>query len=135
MATDTLFGTWNHDVNLSTFAPGPGPEKHTRKYEQAGDGFKVTVDEVRGGQAISWSYTAHDYDGNDYPVQGRTDADSIASYRLSETQTLGIFKKDGRDIAFYKRTRDAAGTLTVIETGADDGNGRPYFERFVFRKQ
>src|SRR5579862_9019360 len=131
-----LFGEWDQDVAKSTFSPGPAPTSSTRKYEQTGQGFKVTVDEVRGGKQVSWNYTAPAYDGKDYPVHGRPDVDTVASYQLDSQQTLGIFKKNGVEGGAYKREVSSDGkTLTVIAAGADDGTGKPYFDVTVYTKK
>lgn len=130
-----LFGTWKQDSTRSIYHPGPKAKTHTRVYEKSGKGFKVSCEETIGGKAISWNYTASAYDGKIYPVYGRNDADGIKSYKLSDTQTLGIFTKDGAEVGAYKRDISADGkTLIVIESGADNGAGKPYWNVSVFTK-
>jgi hypothetical protein len=46
---------------LSYPQPKP-PATETRRYEQVGDGYKLTVSGTRDGKPYSWSYTAQ-YDG------------------------------------------------------------------------
>jgi hypothetical protein len=130
-----LFGTWKQNPTYSAYLPGPNPESHVRVYEESGEGFKVTCNETIGGKAISWNYTAPAYDGKIYPVHGREDVNGIKSYKLSDTETLGMFTKDGGEVGAYKRqTSDDGKTLTVIESGKDNGAGKPYWNVSVFTK-
>ena len=135
-ATDNLFGTWDQVPALSKYSLGANVESHIRVYEKTEKGFKVTCEQVRNGKKISWNYTAIDYDGKDYPVYGRTDVDAIASYKLDDLHTLGIFKKNGVAVACYNRDITSDGkTLNVIESGADDGTGKPYWDVTVMKKR
>jgi hypothetical protein len=130
-----LFGTWKQDSARSAYSPGPKAKTHTRVYEKSGKGFKVSCEETIRGKTVSWNYTAPAYDGKIYPVHGREDANGIKSYKLSETETLGIFTKDGMEVAGYRRDISIDGkTLTVIESGADNGAGKPYWNVSVFTK-
>jgi len=135
-SSDNLFGTWTQDIQKSLYAPGPQAESHIRVYEVAESGFKVSTTETIGGKTISWNYTAPEYDGKIYPVHGRSDYDGIKSYKLNDSETLGLFTKDGEELAAYKRTLSKDGkTLTVIESGADNGKGQPYWNKSVFTKK
>ena len=135
MATDDLYGTWTQDSARSFYGPGPKAASHVRVYERAGEGFKVSCTEAIGGKTISWNYTAPAYDGRVYPVHGRTDFDGIKSYKLSDTETLGIFMKDGIQGGAYARSMSDDGkTLTVFEAGKDNGSGQPYWNTSVFTK-
>lgn len=136
MAENDLFGTWTQDVARSLYSPGAQAESHVRIYEKVADGFKVTCAEVIDGETITWHYTAPAYDGNIYPVHGRSDYDGIKSFKLSENETLGIFTKNGEEIAAYKRKMPMDGkTLTVIEAGQDNGQGQPYWNVTTFTKE
>jgi len=134
MAKNNLFGTWSQDSTRSLYRPGPVAKTHVRIYERVGRGFKVSCKENIAGRQVSWSYSAPAYDGKIYPVTGRNDVDGIKSYKLSDTETLGIFTKDGREVAAYKRTISKDGTLTVIESGIDNGEGKSYWNESVFTK-
>lgn len=134
-SANNLFGTWKQDSGRSAYSPGPKAKSHTRIYEKSGEGFKVSCEETIDGKAVSWNYTAPAYDGKIYPVHGRNDVNGIKSYRLSDTQTLGIFTKDGGEVGAYRRDISADGkTLTVIESGVDNGEGKPYWNVSVFKK-
>ena len=135
MASDDLYGSWKQDSAQSFYRPGLKAESHIRVYERSGQGFKVSCTETIGGKTVSWNYTAPAYDGKIYPVYGRDDFNGIKSYKLSDTETLGIFTKDGGDEGAYARNLSYDGkTLTVFEAGKDNGRGQPYWNTSVFTK-
>ncbi|PWU04087.1 MAG: hypothetical protein C5B51_17490 [Terriglobia bacterium] len=131
-----LHGTWKRLPALAFYKPGPKPESHVRVYEHFAEGLKVSCTEIIEGKEISWHYTIPAFDGKVYPVYGRNDADGIKAFQLSETEVLGIFIKDGVETAICMRELSSDGrTLIVIESGADDGQGQPYWNTAVFTKQ
>lgn len=131
---DAIMGTWTADIKRSRFS-GDAPQVHTRKYEPAGDGYKLSVEGLTAkGQRISWEYTAS-YDGKDYAVKGSSTVDTISLAQVDDRTTLGIFKKGGIVTAAYKRTISADQTLEIVTAGANDGAGRPYFDVTVYQKQ
>jgi hypothetical protein len=91
MATDPLFGkTWNMQPQASVFSAGFNPANETRLYEQRENGYKLTVSGTHNNQPYQWSYEAY-YDGNPYPVVGRTDVDAITICKLNDSETGGFF--------------------------------------------
>ena len=67
------------------------------------------------------------YDGNDHPVQGRTDVDAIEAYLVNDRITIGFFKKDGVEVAAYKRNALSEKHLQVVASGLDE-SGTAYFD-------
>lgn len=132
---DSVMGTWEADVGSSSFS-GPAPRSHTRTYEPVGAGYRLVVEGIASdGQQIAWEYTAN-YDGQDYPVTGAKEVDSIALSQVDDLTTLGVFKKDGKVVALYYRGMDAGGDkLTITTAGANSGGGEPYFDITEYRKR
>jgi len=133
--SENLNGSWKHDIKTSVYNPGPTAERHLRVYESIGEGFKVTCEEIVAGREVSWSYTAEKYDGEIYPVHGRSDVDGIKSYLLNDTSTFGIFTLNGEEVGFYKRTLSSDGSiLTVVESGRGDDSAPPYWNVSSFTR-
>ena len=129
-----IMGTWTHDPHKSRFSPGPAPRSHIRTYEPVGKGYKLTVEGIDGeGHQISWHYTAN-YDGKDYPVTGSDEVDTIALRQFDDRFTLGIFKKEGREVGLYARSLSEDGTRLTITTSGVSG-GKPYYDVTVYHRQ
>ena len=126
---DPLFGKdWKMNSGLSVLGIGSlSPDHETRRYEEIANGYKLTVTGAHKGQPYSWGYTAI-YDGQNHPVYGRDDVDSIVAYRLNEYITLGFFFKNNLEGGAYKRTTTTEGNqLTVVASGRN-ARGAPYFD-------
>jgi hypothetical protein len=130
-----IMGIWEQDVAQSRFFPGPAPQSQVRKYEPVGAGYKLTFEGVREhGARDSWHYTAN-YDGKDYPVTGSDGVDTIALFQIDAHNTLGIFKKDGLEVAMYKRSIERDGMMLTITTAGVSSQGHPYYDVTVFHKK
>lgn len=131
---DPLFGvTWKLDKPASIFSLGTGPDNETRDYKEIPKGYSLSVKGTHAGVPYTWSYTAL-YDGADHPVTGRSDVDAIAAYKVDDRVTLGIFKKNGQDVALYAQVvaQDNKG-LRVLTSGKD-AKGAAYFDALTYSK-
>jgi hypothetical protein len=109
------------------------PDSETRKYEEIPGGYKLTVTGTQSGESYTWGYTAL-YDGKDHPIHGRSDADAIEAYRLSDRITIGFFKKDGEIGPLYRRNVSADGaTLEVLMAGRNADNSA-YYDVIIYQK-
>jgi hypothetical protein len=126
---DPVYGkSWTLNEDESTFAPGEAPSDETRLYEQAGDGYKLTVRGTRKGHSYEWGYTVGT-DGIPCPVYGRADVDMIEKHRVSDCITIGSFTKDGEIVASYRRETSPDGSsLTVVAAGNSNLDGTTYFD-------
>lgn len=130
-----IMGTWVMDSGRSRFSSTTVPQSITRKYEPEGNGYKLTFEQVTAeGVQDAWEYTA-EYDGKDYPVSGTDEVDTIALSQVDELTTLGIFKKDGQEVALYKRGQDRDGQTMTITTAGVNADGDAYYDVTVYRKQ
>lgn len=130
-----IMGTWVHDPDQSRFSSETPPQSITRKYEPSGSGYKLSFEQLSAqGVADTWEYTAT-YDGEDYPVTGTDEVDTIALYQVDERKTLGVFKKNGKEVGLYDRSVDRTGqTMTIITAGVNSKN-EAYFDVTVYQKQ
>jgi hypothetical protein len=113
-------GTWNLNLEKSTYKQGQAPKSTTLMYEPAGEGIKVTVDQVPAeGPAIHYTYSAN-YDGKDVAVVGNPNGDMAARTRVNATTTQLVNKKDGQVVSTSTLVDSADGkTLTITTTGKD----------------
>ena len=113
-------GTWKLNLAKSKYQQGQAPKSITLVYELAGEGTKVTVDQVPAdGPAIHYTFAAN-YDGKDVPVVGNPNADMVARTRVNATTTKLVNKKDGNILSTATLVVSADGrTLTITTTGKD----------------
>ena len=128
-ATNLLFGSnWKLARKRSKFTTSFwNPEVENRLYKAVRGGYELTVTGMKNGVAYSWGYTAL-YDGRDHPVHGRKDVDAIEAHKVNSQITIGFFKKNGKEIAGYKRQLALDGkTLAVVASGVNS-DGTIYFD-------
>ena len=116
---DPAIGNWQLNLAKSKYTPGTAPANLRVTVEAAGQGVKVTATTVRqSGQKIEVHYTAY-LDGQDYPVIGSPDYDSVSLVRKGN-MVEGTRKKDGRIVQTYQRVvSEDRKTMTVATTGKD----------------
>jgi hypothetical protein len=116
---DPAIGTWQLNLAKSKYTPGTAPTNQRVIIEAAGQGVRVTATTVRqNGQKIVIAYTAYP-DGQDYPVVGSPDYDSVSLKRTGK-MIEGTRKKDGKVVQTYQRVvSDDRKTMTVATTGKD----------------
>ena len=115
-------GTWTLNLEKSKYSEGQAPKSMTLVYEPAGEGVKVTVDQMPAdGPAIHYAYSA-DYDGKDVAVIGSPNGDMAARTRVDATTTTLVNKKEGQIVSTMTLVDSADGkTLTVTTTGKNAG--------------
>ena len=113
-------GSWKLNIEKSKYIQGQAPKSTTLVYETAGEGIKVTVDQMPfDGPAVHYAYTAN-YDGKDVPVVGNPLADTSARTRVNATTTNLVNKKGGQVMSTVTLVDSADGkTLTITTTGKD----------------
>jgi hypothetical protein len=113
-----LFGTWKLDVAKSTYSPGPPPKGNTLTHEAAGEGLQATSQGVDAeGQPTGVQFTAK-FDGQDYPVTGSQEWDTVVLKRLDASTIEQTRKKGGTVVqtATVVVSQDEQG-LTIRVTG------------------
>jgi hypothetical protein len=116
---DPAIGNWQINLAKSKYARGTAPANLRVKIEAAGQGVKVTATTIRqNGQKIEVHYTAY-LDGQDYPVSGSPDYNTVSLTRKGN-MVEGTRKKDGVVVQTYQRfVSDDRRTMTVATTGRD----------------
>jgi hypothetical protein len=128
-------GTWKLNLAKSKYQQGQAPKSVTLVYEAAGEGIKVTVDQVPAdGPAIHYAVTTN-YDGKDVPVVGNPNADTVARTRVNATTTKLVNKKGGTILSTGTLVVSPDGkTLTITITGKD-AKGQTIDSVAVYDKQ
>lgn len=121
---DPAIGKWRLNLAKSIYRPGVIPPKSALvNIEPAGQGIKVTVRTIQGdGQTAEMHYTAY-VDGNDYPVTGSRDYNSV-SLKHSGLVVEGTRKKDGKVVQTYQRVLSSDGKTMTVATTAVTSQGQ-----------
>ena len=103
-------------------------------YEAAGEGIKVTVDQVLADGPSHYTVTTN-YDGKDVPVVGNPNADMVARTRVNKTTTKLVTKKDGNVLSTATLVLSADGKTLTITTTGKDAKGQTIDSVAVYDKQ
>ena len=128
-------GTWKLNLEKSKYMQGQAPRSTTLVYEPAGEGMKVTVDQMPAeGPAIHYAYSAN-FDGKDVPVLGSPNGDMAARTRVDATTTKLVNKKDGKVLSTMTLVGSADGKLLTVTTTGNDAKGQNIDSVAVYDKQ
>lgn len=132
---DPINGTWELNVDKSTFEPGPEPQSQTRTYESDGHTVKLISKGVNAaGTVTQVQYTAR-YDGKDYPMTGSPVADTIALKRIDEVTAEATLKKAGRIVSTTTRVISRDGKEMTFTTTGTNERGDTIRNVLVFDKK
>jgi hypothetical protein len=133
---DAHVGTWELNLEKSTFNPGPPPRRQTLFYKAVGKGLTALLQGVDAdGKPISLdpSNLAIDFDGRDHPT-ARVNYDTSAWTRISSHKYIAYRKKAGKVVLTSTNVVSNDGqTMTITTTGVGE-DGRPINNVRVFEK-
>jgi hypothetical protein len=117
-ARDPFSGTWALNVAKSSFKPGPPLKNGLLTVEYTGKMRKSVFENVAAaGDRARSEYTAPE-DGNDYPLRGSANADTVALRRTNAFTIERIDKRRGQVTLVYSIRVSVDGkTLTVTQKG------------------
>ena len=132
---DPAIGRWKLNVAKSMYRPGVTPPKSALvTIEPAGQGIKVTVRTIGGdGQITEMQYTAY-VDGNDYPVTGSRDYNSVSLKHVGLV-VEGTRKKDGKVVQTYQRVLSSDGKTMTVATTWTTAQGQQLNTVAVYERQ
>jgi hypothetical protein len=134
-ASDPRIGTWKLNVEKSKFSPGPALQSQTLKVEASGEGEKVTMEGVNAaGTPIMFQYTAH-FDGNDYPLAGAQNADTVSLKRIDARTTERTDKKGDKVVATLTRVVSQDGKTMTVTVKGTNAQGQAVDTVVVYEKQ
>jgi hypothetical protein len=101
--SNSEIGTWKLNVTKSKFHPGTALKSSTLKFEAAGTGVKIAVDQVAADGTARHSKSILNYDGKDNPMElgvardtgNNPFGDIMARTRINATTTELVWKKGG----------------------------------------
>jgi hypothetical protein len=129
-------GTWELNVAMSSYSPGPAPKSQTLKIEAWGDdGLTYAADGVGAdGQPTHAEFQAK-FDGKDYEFKGNPDGDTLSYTRIDANTLDATLKLKGEvTINAHVVVSPDGKTRTVTQTGKD-AQGRPVNIVAVYEKQ
>ncbi len=134
-ATDPIIGTWELNLAKSKYTPGPPPKSQTRTYEVAGQGVKYTVKGVDAeGKPTLAQFTAN-YDGNDYPVTGSQNFDTIVLKRIDAFTSENTRKKAGKVVGTGTSVVSKDGKVLTATSKGTNAQGQPTTSVTVWDKR
>ena len=132
-APDPAIGIWKLSVPLSSFTLGL--KDSVIRVEAWNDGLKVSAEIIDAAGNKTHPQISYKCDGNDYPLTGFPQADSISTTRINERKSESVLKKDGRVVLTAKAVIYWNGkSLTVIRTGVD-AEGRMADDLLMYDRQ
>lgn len=133
--SDLTIGAWRLNAAKSTYKPGPGPKSLTLRIESLPEGRKVTSDGIGPtGNATHSEHTAK-FDGNDYPIKGDPDLETVAFQPIDAYSYDRIGKKAGKVVQTLHIVVSKDGKTVTASGKGTNAQGQAYDSVQVFEKQ
>jgi len=118
LAADNWIGTWKLNTARSKFAPGPGPQSQTLKWEATPQGIKQTSDTVDADGTASHGGYVTRFDGKEVAWEGNPNADKANPKKIDDNLFVNAWTLAGKPTITAKvRVSKDGKTLTVSQTG------------------
>jgi hypothetical protein len=132
---DSNVGTWKLNLDKSKYSPGPAPKSATLTIEAQDGGIKYTSHgENAQGAPIHVEFTAK-YDGQDNPVTGSPDFNSIALKRIDTDTIEATIKKDGMVMGTSRTVISHDGQTRTLTSKGKNAAGQDVNNVVVYDKQ
>ena len=134
-AADSGVGTWKLNLAKSKYSPGPAPKSATLTIEAHDGGIKYTSHgENAEGSPIHIEFTAK-YDGQDNPVTGSPDFNSIALKRIDAQTIEATIKKDGMVMGTSRTVISHDGKTRTLTSKGKNAAGQDVSNVVVYDRQ
>jgi hypothetical protein len=133
---DLHVGTWELNLEKSTFNPGPPPQKQTLWYKAEGRGLTALLQGIdAAGKPIypDPSNFIINFDGRDHPTS-QLNFDSSAWTRISANEYVVRRKKAGKIVLTSTNVVSRDGKTMTITTKGVGADGRPIHNVRVYDK-
>jgi hypothetical protein len=142
-SSDSEIGTWRLNVAKSSFQPGTALKSSTLKFEAAGAGVKITVDQLAADGTVRHSKSTLNYDGKDNPLElgvardtgNNPFGDIVARTRINATATELAWKKGGNITTAMINAVSRDGKTLISTTTGTNAQGQTVFSVAVYDKQ
>jgi hypothetical protein len=133
-AADPLEGTWELNVEKSTFRVTPGPRGQIRTYKVSDGLEKMTARGVSAEKKPTLVRYEARYDGKDYDMTGSRGGNKVSLRRIDALTTESTQKRDGKTTVVATRKVSSDGkTLTVTSKGTT-AEGQEIDALMIFEK-
>ena len=133
--TDVHLGKWSLSVGKSVYQPGPPPRDQIRIYSRDGVGLKAVIETVQPlGAKTRVEYTAR-FDGQDYPISGNSEVDTIALTRVDEWTFDAILKRRGKVMTTIRNTVSKDGRTMTVRAKGVTARGQATSSVAIFTRQ
>ena len=135
LAAENWIGTWKLNTAKSKFAPGPGPQSQTLKWEATPQGIQQTADTVDAdGKASHGGYLTR-FDGKEVPWEGNPNADTASPKKVDDNTFVNTWKMGGKPTIVAKvRVSKDGKNMTISQTGRNV-KGETVHSIAVYEKQ
>jgi hypothetical protein len=132
--SNPLIGTWKVNIAKSTYSPSP-PKSATTIFEVAGQGIKVTAENVDSqGNPTKTSWTS-ELDGKSTPVTGSSDYDAASTLRVDTNTTIISRTKVGKLVQHAVIKVASDGKTRTVTTSGIDAKGQALSSVALYEKQ
>ncbi len=132
------FGTWNLNLQKSTFAPGTAPKSDTRVYEDRGGGVVMSTHTTinQQGQEALTIYAAK-FDGKQYPVatRGLGALSTIAFQVIDPYSESFVLTRDGKVAVRGTTTVSKDGKTLTMTLNTTNAQGQTSQGISIYEKQ
>jgi hypothetical protein len=134
-AADLMSGKWELNLANSMLEVMKPPKSMVRAQDVGPETIRLTADIVDAdGQSRQLQYTAK-LDGNDYPIAGAENADTISFKRLDARTLEYTQKKGGKTTRTGKHQVSEDGTELTISSKTKNADGDDVTDLLVFDKR
>ena len=132
---DSNVGTWKLNLAKSRYSPGPAPKSATLTIEAHDGGIKyASHGENAEGSPTNMEFTAK-YDGQDNPVTGSPDFNSIALKRIDAHTVESTTKKDGTVMLTSRTAVSHDGKTRTLTSKGKNAAGQDVNNVVVYDRQ
>ena len=135
--SESRVGTWELNLEKSSFSPGPAPRKQTLTYQAAGPHWMALVQGIdESGRPINpdMNNLAINFDGRDHATE-TANYDTTAWKRISVDQYDIIRKKAGKIVLVSTNVVSKDGKTMTITTKGVNADGQSIYSVSVYDKQ
>jgi len=121
-SSDPWIGTWNVNLEKSTYSPGPKPTvAGVVKIEAAPNGMKTTIDGTNAQGQKTHTEAVAAFDGKDYPVKGAANPNQTSTIKRIDARTFENQAKIGGKPTVTTRVviSPDGKTLTATQSGTN----------------
>jgi 2',3'-cyclic-nucleotide 2'-phosphodiesterase (5'-nucleotidase family) len=133
--SDPVVGTWLLNASKSTFAGAQAPKSQTRTYTQSGPSITLVIKTVGADGKEATVQTTYKLDGNDYPVSGSQDFDSLSAKQVNPHTATFTLKKAGKAVGRTTRTVSHDGKILTSKSDTTTTKGEKVESVLVFDRQ